>query len=56
MNEEDKKEVFETLSALRDSGDVNMVGAPLMIKLTYCVSKAEAYAIFKEWAESLNDK
>jgi hypothetical protein len=46
-------EWYQELTALRDSGDINMMGAPRWLVDNFDMSKSTAQAIFKSWSESL---
>ena len=42
---------FEFLSELRDSGRINMFGAPKVLQDEFDLDKQEAREIFSEWAK-----
>lgn len=44
-------EYREFLNDLRDSGTINMFGAPRELQAEFGLDKQEARAIFKEWTE-----
>ena len=49
---EPHSDFFETLNALRDSGAMNMMGAPRWLEENYDLNSAEAKAVFISWTES----
>ena len=46
-----KEDLFIVLDDLRESGAINMFGAPRYLMDSFGVKKEEAYAIFVEWSE-----
>lgn len=48
-------EYFEFLDALRESGTINMFGAPKVLRDEFGLSKGESYDIFKAWTEKFNN-
>ena len=44
---------FEFLNDLRESGSMNMMGAPRELQYEFDLNKAEAREIFSKWCESL---
>jgi hypothetical protein len=44
-------EMFIFLDKLRDSGTMNMFGAPKVLEESFGLSKKEAREVFKAWAE-----
>jgi hypothetical protein len=42
---------FEFLDDLRESGDINMFGAPRVLMDVFDMSKAEAMKVFIAWTE-----
>ena len=46
-------EWYQELTALRDSGEINMFGAPRWLQDNFDMSKSTAQAIFKSWSENL---
>ena len=44
-------EMFIFLDKLRDSGKINMFGAPKVLEETFGLSKKESRQVFKAWAE-----
>ena len=53
MNEE---LIFEYLDDLRESGTINMMGAPRELQAEFGLDKIEAREIFQLWAEKLKMK
>jgi hypothetical protein len=53
MNEE---LIFEYLDDLRESGTINMMGAPLELQAEFGLDKIEAREIFQLWTEKLKMK
>lgn len=49
--ENDMPLFFEELNALRESGTINMFGAPRWLKDNYELSKEEANHVFIQWTE-----
>ena len=45
------EEMFDFLEKLRESGEINMFGAPAVLVDTFGISKHEAREIFKRWTE-----
>ena len=45
------KEMFTFLDDLRESGQINMFGAPKVLQEFFGISKAESLEVFKEWIE-----
>lgn len=45
----DKKEVFEFLDEMRESGEINMFGAPRYVVATFGMTEREARGIVMEW-------
>ena len=43
--------MFIFLDKLRDSGKINMFGAPKVLEESFGLSKKEAREVFKAWAE-----
>jgi hypothetical protein len=52
MNEEQMKEYFDYLVALRDSGVTNMWGAAPYLETAFGLSRIEARKVLVEWIES----
>ena len=46
-------EWYQELTALRDSGEINMFGAPRWLQDNFDMSKLKAQAIFKAWVDNL---
>ena len=46
-------EWYQELSALRDSGEINMFGAPRLLQDNFDMAKSTSQAIFKSWSENL---
>jgi hypothetical protein len=51
----DMQEYFEFLEDLRDSGSMNMMGAPRELQSAFGLDRAEAREVFSKWCESLKD-
>jgi hypothetical protein len=47
----DKKEVFEYLDDLRDSGVTNMFGSPAYVERDFKVTRKESHQLVSEWME-----
>ena len=47
------QEYFEYLTDLRDSGTMNMMGAPRELEYEFGLDRAEAREVFSKWCESL---
>lgn len=45
------KEIFEFLDELRESGQINMFGAPAVLQDVFDMSKKEAMETFVAWTE-----
>jgi hypothetical protein len=54
MNEEQTKEYFDYLVALRDSGATNMWGAAPYLETEFGISRTEARKVLVAWIESFN--
>lgn len=52
MPEALKKEIFEYLDELRDSGEVNMFEAAPYVASNFFISKREARQVLAEWMDS----
>jgi hypothetical protein len=52
MNDEDKEDIFNYLTELRESGELNMYAAPAYISKEFYLSKEEAIEIFFKWTET----
>jgi len=48
------EDFFEFLDALRESGSINMFGAPAVLREEFGLSKSESFQIFKAWTEQFN--
>ena len=46
---------FEILDELRESGEINMFGAPRWLQDNYGLTKHEAKEIFVAWTEKFED-
>ena len=44
---------FEFLNDLRESGIMNMMGAPRELQHEFCLNKVQAREIFQLWTETL---
>lgn len=55
MTEALKREIFELLDGLRDSGETNMFGAVPYIASNFFISKHEARQVFAEWMKGDNN-
>jgi hypothetical protein len=51
-----QKEIFDFLTTLRDSGEINMMFAPSYLREIYDLSHRDAMQFFKDWCESLRSK
>jgi hypothetical protein len=51
-----KEEIFDYLTALRDSGVTNMMFAPRYLMDAYGIDKRDAMKFFSDWCESLRSK
>ena len=49
------QEYFEFLEDLRDSGSMNMMGAPRELQDEFGLDRAEAREVFSKWCESLRE-
>ena len=49
------QEYFEFLEDLRDSGSINMMGAPRELQYEFGLDRAEARDVFSKWCESLKE-
>lgn len=49
MTEALKREIFEYLDELRDSGEVNMFGAAPYVAENFFISKQDARQVLLEW-------
>ena len=47
--------MFEVFDDLRESGTMNMFGAPKLLQETFDLSKSEAREIFIAWTESFEN-
>ena len=56
MPEALKKEIFEYLDELRDSGEVNMFGAAPYVASNFFISKREARQVLAEWIKGDNNE
>jgi len=57
MNGEiDPKDYYEILDDLRESGEINMYGAPRWLEDNYGLSKKDARQVFKAWADSFTKR
>jgi len=45
------QEYFDFLDALRESGSINMFGAPKVLQEEFGLSKGESFEIFTAWTE-----
>ena len=48
-------EYFKYLSDLRESGRMNMNGAPAMLRSVFGLNKKDAYEVFIKWTEWLQN-
>lgn len=46
------KEMFTFLDDLRESGQINMFGAPKVLQDAFGITKGESFEVFKAWTES----
>lgn len=56
IDENFKKEVFEFLTATRNSGIINMFGAPELLRTEFEISKQEARDLFWEWTKTFESE
>ena len=56
FEEQAEQAFFEELDELRDSGEINMLGAPRWLVENYGLDKAEAKRIFMAWAEKKEEE
>jgi hypothetical protein len=49
-------EYFETLDSLRDSGAINMFGAPQWLEENFDLDRSTAKAVFIAWTESFSKR
>jgi len=56
MPEALKREIFEYLDELRDSGEVNMFGAAPYVASEFFLSKQDARQVLLEWMESCKER
>jgi len=45
------EQYFKFLDELRETGSINMFGAPAVLREEFGLSKAESYEVFKAWTE-----
>lgn len=50
----ENNEFFEILNDLRESGQINMFGAPKWLQENFDLSRNEAREIFTAWTETFN--
>ncbi len=55
MNEILTNEYREFLDDLRESGTINMFGAPRELQTVFGIDRAEARAIFTEWTKTFEE-
>jgi len=53
-SEMDMEKYFKFLDTLRDSGRINMYGAPMVLREHYDLTKQESYDIFTAWTEQFS--
>lgn len=51
MEEEKKQELLEFLDELKESGSINMFGAPKVLQEYFDLSRPNAIKIWEEWAK-----
>jgi hypothetical protein len=51
-----QEEIFDYLTALRDSGVTNMIFAPSYLMDEFSLSKRDAMTYFTNWCNSLREK
>jgi|TARA_R100001463_G_scaffold28356_2_gene64933 hypothetical protein len=54
IDEQDQENWNVVLDDLRESGIINMFGAPSWLQDNFCVSKKESQQIFNNWTETYN--
>ncbi len=56
MNDVTKDECYFFLDLLRESGEVNMFGAPRYLQDNFGISKNEAIKVTTEWMETFKER
>ena len=51
----DASEYFDVLNQIRESGKINMFGAPKVLQETFGLSKGEALYVFQEWTKEFEN-
>jgi hypothetical protein len=51
----DASEYFEVLNQIRETGQMNMFGAPKFLQETFGLSKGEALHVFQEWTKEFEN-
>ena len=51
----DASEYLEVLNQIRESGKINMFGAPKVLQETFGLSKDEARYVFLEWTKEFEN-
>lgn len=51
----DASEYFEVLNQIRETGQMNMFGAPQFLQETFGLSKGEALHVFQEWTKEFEN-
>jgi len=54
MNSE--KEYFDYLTQLRETGSINMFGAPACLETAFGVSRMKSFEIFERWAAGFEER
>ena len=55
MNAEELQSWFEVLDNIRDSGAMNMFGAPKFLQMECGLNRQEAMEVFTKWTESFQE-
>tara|TARA_R110002020_G_scaffold227715_1_gene438394 strand:- start:862 stop:1236 length:375 start_codon:yes stop_codon:yes gene_type:complete len=53
---EDEKQYFTTLNILRESGQINMSGAPKELRRLYDMDREQSLDVFNSWREWLKER
>jgi len=49
------KEMFTFLDSLRESGQINMFGAPQVLREAFGLTKAESFEVFTAWTKQFTE-
>ena len=50
-----KEMIFKFLDSLRESGQINMFGAPQVLREAFGLTKSESVDAFKAWADNFSN-